>query len=160
MGCSSEKHVETKEVSKNQNNSKNIEPNKEPEKALNKKEENEKETNEEILYLEYETSTDNENIRLFGNDVDEFDDYTLPFYERENNKFDLYDNNGNKINNFIYAFEKSGIHKIKMIIKEKITDFSYMFYDCNKLKGITGYIDTSNIESFFWLFKLFFLSRY
>ena len=39
-----------------------------------------------------------------------------------------------------------------MILKEKITSFGYMFYNCDKIKGITGYIDTSNIKCFSWLF--------
>ena len=108
-----------------------------PEKALNKKEEDitQNETNEEILYLEYETATDNEEIRLFGNEVDEFDDYTLPFFERESTKFDLYYND-TKIDTFYYEFPKAGTHKIKMVLKGKITNFTYMFYHCNNLNSI------------------------
>ena len=94
MGCSSEKQVKTKQENKNQikkeqNEEKNIELNKESEKAIKEKDEIENKSNEEVLYLKYETTSDNEEVRLFGNDVNEFDDYTIPFYEREHNKFDL-----------------------------------------------------------------------
>ena len=177
MGCSS--HIDTSEkiipnqvnqVIKEQNTQqKNIEQNKipsktleinqklknkEPVKSLTKKEEkiNENETNEEILYLEYETTSDNEEILLLGNEVDEFDDYTPPFYEREHTKFDLYYND-NKIDIFYYTFEKAGTHLIKMVLKGKISNFTYMFYNCTNLKSIKGYIDTSNIRSFSWLFN-------
>ena len=139
---------QTKAIDNKQESKNNI-----PEKALNKKEENiiQNETNEEILYLEYETTSDNEEIRLFGNEVDEFDDYTLPFYEREYKKFDLYYND-TKIDTFYYEFQKAGTHKIKMVLKAKITNFTYMFYNCSNLKSIKGYIDTSNVKSFSWLF--------
>ena len=149
MGCSSDKNVQTKEdktgseVNKKQNEGKSININ---------TDENEIKNKEQILYLKYETKSDNEEISLFGNDVDEFDDFTIPFFERENNKFELYEDD-NKIDNFFYTFEKSGIHTIKMVLKEKIADFSYMFYDCENLKGITGYIDTSSVRSCFWMFN-------
>ena len=41
------------------------------------------------------------------NDMDEYDDFTPTFFVREENKFELYDdNNMNKIDNCIYTFEK------------------------------------------------------
>ena len=147
MGCTSDKHIKTKDenipnqVIQQVNQEQNIEHKNESVKVLeSKKEENNKEKQtlnkeeeneirEEILYLEYETTSDNEEIRLFGNEVDEYDDYTIPFFEREYTKFDLYYNDI-KINEFYYTFEKAGIHTIKMTIKEKITDFTYMFYNC------------------------------
>ena len=64
-----------------------------------------------------------------------------------------YDNDIIKINVCIYALERPGIHTTKMIIKAKITDFSIMFYDCEKLKGITGYIDTNKAKRFSWMFN-------
>ena len=154
MGCTSNKRVLTTSINpaiqKVKIGEKNIEVNKEPEKITKQKEENH--IKEEMLLLKYETETENETIRLFGNDVDEFDDFTIPFFEREKDKFELYENDI-KINDCIYAFERPGIHTIKMIIKAKITDFSYMFYDCEKLKGITGYIDTSKAKRFSWMFN-------
>lgn len=147
MGCASGKNVQAKEekpisqINKKQNEGINIKGN---------PDENEIEKKEQVLYLKYETTLENEKIRIFGNDVDEFDDYTTPFFEREYNKFELYEDD-NKICNFMYTFKKSGIHTIKMVLKENITNFSYMFYDCNNLKGITGYIDTSDVRSLFWM---------
>ena len=99
MGCSS--NVDTKEgktpnklnqeleeqnidqniIEQNKIQNEQVPKNNEQIKSSNVKEEkiNENETNEELLYLEYETTSDNEEILLFGNEVDEFDDYSLPF---------------------------------------------------------------------------------
>ena len=68
------------------------------------------------------------------NDVDEFDDLIPTFFNREENKFELYDDNMNTIDDCVYTFEKDGIHLIKMIIKEKINNFSYIFYKLQKIK--------------------------
>ena len=136
MGCSS--NVDTKEgktpnklnqeleeqnidqniIEQNKIQNEQVSKNNEQIKSSNVKEEkiNENETNEEILYLEYETTSDNEEILLFGNEVDEFDDYSLPFYEREHTNFDIF-YNSNKIDTFYYTFDKAGVHLIKMIIK-------------------------------------------
>ena len=44
--------------------------------------------------------------------------------------------NGNK-SNLINKYKlKKGDNNIKIIIKNKITDLEYMFYNCNKLKDI------------------------
>ena len=43
-----------------------------------------------------------------------------------------------------------------MIIKEKINDFSYIFYNCRKLKWINEYIDVKNGRNFSWMFYNYF----
>ena len=156
MGCSSNVNTIEDKIPSQQNqvNTEQKDAEKNKSQSSNKNEEQiiKNETKEEILYLEYETTSDNEEILLFGNEVDEFDDFNLPFYEREHTKFDIYYNNI-KIDAFYYTFEKSGTHLLKMIIKEKISNLSYMFYNCENLKSIKGYINTNHIRSFFWLFN-------
>ena len=106
----------------------------------------------EILFLTYETKSDDEDILLIGNDKDMDDKYNLPFFDGVQIKFDLYDNNI-KITGPQHTFAKKGMHKIKMIIKEQIYNFSYMFYNCVKLKSIKGYINTSKAKDFSWMFS-------
>ena len=80
----------------------------------------------EILFLEYETKCDDEEVLLISNDIN--NKYYISFYDGVQNKFELYDCDGNvAIQGPTHTFGKKGIHKIKMVIKEQILDFSYMF---------------------------------
>ena len=106
----------------------------------------------EILFLTYETKSDEENILLIGNDKDMDDKYNLPFFEGVQIKFDLYENN-KKIIGPMYTFPRKGMHTIKMEIKEQIYNFSFMFYNCVKLKCIKGYINTNKAKDFSWMFS-------
>ena len=109
----------------------------------------------EILFLEYETECDNEEVLLISNEIN--DKYKFSFYDGVQNKFELfdYDNEVNKvkIQGPIYTFGKKGIHTIKMVIKEQIFDFSYMFFNCVNLRGINGYINTSDAKNLSWMFS-------
>ena len=106
----------------------------------------------ETLFLEYETKCDNEEVLLVSNEIN--DKYKFSFYDGVKNKFELFDyDNKVKIQGPIYTFGKKGIHKIKMVIKEKIFDFSYMFYNCVNLRGIEGYINTSDAKNLSWMFS-------
>jgi hypothetical protein len=49
---------------------------------------------------------ENETILLMRNDVDEFDDLIPTFFDREENKFELYDDNMNTIDDCVYTFQK------------------------------------------------------
>ena len=82
----------------------------------------------EILFLEYETKCDYEEVLLISNDIN--NKYYISFYDGVQNKFELYDydyDNKVKIQGPTHTFGKKGIHTIKMVIKEKILDFSYNF---------------------------------
>ena len=62
--------------------------------------------------------------------------------------------NGNK-NDLIKCYDlKRGVNKIKIIMKNKITNLEYMFYDCKSLKNIEElkYLDTKDINNFSCMF--------
>ena len=104
----------------------------------------------EILFLEYETKCDYEEVLLISNDIN--NKYYISFYDGVQNKFELYDNKV-KIQGPRYTFGKKGIHRIKMVIKEQILDFSFMFFNCVNLRGIKGYINTSTAKNLSWMFS-------
>ena len=71
------------------------------------------------------------------------------FVEKNKNNIELFIN-GNK-NVLINKYNlRKGENNIKIIIKNKITNLEYMFYDCKYLKKIEGlkYLDTKNINNF------------
>ena len=106
----------------------------------------------EILFLEYETKCDYEEVLLISNDIN--NKYYISFYDGVQNKFELYDyDNKVKIQGPTHTFGKKGIHIIKMVIKEQILDFSYMFFNCVNLRGIKGYINTSAAKNLSWMFS-------
>ena len=74
----------------------------------------------------------------------------------ENNKYNIeLIINGNK-NNLIKEYKlKKGRNNIKIIIKNKITNLEYMFYDCKLLKNIKEleYLDTKDINNFASMFN-------
>ena len=90
----------------------------------------------------YETDKEgNENI--FGD----------KFVENNKNNIDLIING---IKNYLMSKRKlkKGENKIKIIIKKKITNLEYMFYDCKSLKNIKEleYLNTKNINNFEGMF--------
>ena len=106
----------------------------------------------EIIFLEYETKSDDEDVLLISNET--CDKYTFSFFDGVQNKFDLIDYDKNvKIPGPTYNFSKKGIHTIKMVIKEQILDFSCMFFNCVNLKEIKGYINTSESKNLSWMFS-------
>jgi len=94
--------------------------------------------NENEINIIYETNDEGiENI--FGE----------KFVEKNKNNIELFIN-GNK-NVLINKYNlRKGENNIKIIIKNKITNLEYMFYDCKYLKKIEGlkYLDTKNINNF------------
>ena len=73
----------------------------------------------------------------------------------ENNKNNIELNiNGNK-SEIVNKYKlKKGNNEIKMIIKNKITNLEYMFYECNKLKNINElkYFNTKFCNNFSFMF--------
>ena len=76
------------------------------------------------------------------------------FVKNNKNNFDLIIN-GIEYNLIDYYYElKKGENNIQLIIKNKITNLEYMFYNCICLKNIDGlkYLDTKNINNFSYMF--------
>ena len=105
----------------------------------------------QVLSLKYETDSDNENVLLIGNDTEGSTNDYISFLDGEKNYFELY-YNGEIIKGPYYRFDKKGTHSIKLKLNKLIHDFSFMFYNCVKLKGIEGYINTSEANKFSWMF--------
>ena len=77
------------------------------------------------------------------------------FVENNKNNIDLVINENEKsILTNRYKFLKAGKNTITIIIKNKITNIEYMFYDCKSLKNITEleYLDTKDIKNFSYIF--------
>ena len=75
------------------------------------------------------------------------------FVENNKNNIELIIN-GNK-NELISKYKlKKGENNIKIIIKNKITNLEYMFYECKSLKNIKEleYLDTKDINNFSFMF--------
>jgi len=74
----------------------------------------------------------------------------------ENNKYNIeLIINGNK-NNLVKEYKlKKGRNNVKIIIKNKITNLEYMFYDCKLLKNVKEleYLDTKDINNFTSMFN-------
>ena len=84
-------------------------------------------------------------VNLFGSE----------FVNFNRNKIELTINNVNKKHKIIDTFYLSkGENKIKLFIEEKLSNLSYMFYNCNSLKNISQlrYLDTSEVKNFSYLF--------
>ena len=77
------------------------------------------------------------------------------FVNFNRNNIELTINNENKKHKIIDTFYLSkGENKIKIFIKAKLSNLSYMFYNCNSLKNISElrYLDTSEVKNFSYLF--------
>ena len=75
------------------------------------------------------------------------------FVERNKNNIELFINN--KKNELINKYElKEGKNIITIIIKNKLTDLSYMFYNCKFLQDISElkYLDVSESKDFSYMF--------
>ena len=75
------------------------------------------------------------------------------FVENNKNNIELIIN-GNK-NDLINKYElRKGENSIKMIIKNRITNLEYMFFECKSLKNIEElkYLDTKDINNFNYIF--------
>ena len=77
------------------------------------------------------------------------------FVENNKNNIDLVINGNKKIILTNRYKLKEGTNKIKIIIKNKITNIEYMFCGCNSLKNITEleYLDTKDINNFSYIFS-------
>ena len=76
------------------------------------------------------------------------------FIENNKNNIELLIN-GKKEGKLTNRYKlKEGINIITIIIKNKITNIEYMFYDCKSLKNITEleYLDTKDIKNFSYIF--------
>jgi surface protein len=76
------------------------------------------------------------------------------FVKNNKKNFDLLIN-GIEYNLIDYYYElKKGENTIQLIIKNKITNLQYMFYNCICLKNIDGlkYLDTKNVNNFSYMF--------
>ena len=135
--------------------------------------------NQEILVLTYITKQDNETIKIIGDESLDLNEFSygglepnfeeeihnslisyygnknpVPFYPRESNKFELYDIESEKlIKDNKFTYKKKGEHQIKLVIKEKLGDISFMFQGCKNLKSIKGYIDVSENKNFTGVFN-------
>ena len=97
--------------------------------------------------LIYETNQLNEEIQLLSNKTE--DNIKQGFFTRENSKFNLIDLEKNiSIKSSNYIFDSIGRHLIKLEFKENITDFSYMFYECNNLIAIAENFLVNNATNF------------
>ena len=76
------------------------------------------------------------------------------FVKNNRNNIDLIIN-GNKINLVSSYNLKKGENKITLIIKNKLTDLSYMFFDCTALKNMEElrYLNTENVTNFSYIFS-------
>ena len=78
------------------------------------------------------------------------------FVKNNKNNIDIIIN-GNK-NNLVHKYKlKKGENKITLIIKEKLTNLSYMFNCCYSLKNIDGlkFLNTSDVTDFSYMFNMF-----
>ena len=104
--------------------------------------ENTKEELAKEVILIYQNDKDNNKIRLIGDNF------------KERSKIELYNIDENKlIIENEYTFKNKGEKKIKMIIKESINDFSFMFNDCRQLIRINGMMNVSNGTNFGYMFS-------
>ena len=93
----------------------------------------------------------------FGNYIDgkdgKFNIFGDKFIENNKNNIDLIINGTKKGLVKEYKLNK-GENKIEIIIKNKITNLEYMFYNCTKLKNIEElkYLDTKEVNSFEGMF--------
>jgi len=76
------------------------------------------------------------------------------FVENNKNNIDLLIN-GDKTNLSSTYFLKKGENYITLIIKNKLTDLSYMFYNCFSLKNMEElrYLNTENVTNFSHIFS-------
>ena len=97
------------------------------------------------IILIYEKKSDyNEANNIFGS----------KFVENNKDKIELIIN-GEK-NELISEYKlKEGENKLEIIIKNKITNLEYMFYNCISLKNIEGlkFLDTKEIKNFSYMFS-------
>ena len=101
-------------------------------------------------YNEKEDKIINEiNIMCKTNEEDIENIFGKEFVENIKNNIDLIINE-NKNDLFKKYKLKKGENYIKIIIKNKITNLEYMFWDCNSLKNIEKlkYFDTKDIKNF------------
>ena len=106
-----------------------------------------------IYFVEGEGEVEDE----FGNYIDgkdgKFNIFGEKFIENNKNNIDLIINGTKKGLVKEYKLNK-GENKIEIIIKNKITNLEYMFYNCTKLKNIEElkYLDTKEVNSFEGMF--------
>ena len=91
----------------------------------------------------YKTDKESE-VNIFGKQ----------FVQNNKNNIELVIN-GNKIDLINRYKLKKGENIIKIIIKNKITNLEYMFYNCESLQNIKEleYMDTRDISNFDWMFS-------
>ena len=88
----------------------------------------------------YKNDKDSNKIRLIGDNF------------KERSKIELYIIDDDKlITDNEHSFNSKG--EIKMIIKESINDFGFMFKDCSQLIKISGMINVSNGTNFGYMFS-------
>ena len=114
----------------------------EPETEILKKPSGENKTLAELKVCYYVDNI-NQKVLLFGD----------KFYNRECSRIEIYvTEDDKKIDTYEYVFDCSGVHYIRLLIKEKISNFSYMFCGCYNLVGIEGELDVSECKDFGWMF--------
>ena len=92
------------------------------------------------------------------NNDNEFSDYRNNIFGSkfvENNKDNITLIINGKESKLINEYNLNiGRNDIQMIIKNKLTNLEYMFYECESLSNIyeLKYIDTKNIKNFSWIF--------
>ena len=88
-----------------------------------------------------------------GNDGDEFNILGAYFIQNNYNKIEIY-KNGRKYDLKERCYLGKGENKIKIKIKNKINDFSSMFYNCPKLKNIDElkYLNIEDCINFSYMF--------
>ena len=98
--------------------------------------------NKNEINIIYETDEEG-NKNIFGD----------KFVKNNKNNIELIIN-GNRNDLIKCYYLKRGVNKIKIIMKKKITNLEYMFYDCKSLKNIEElkYIDTNDINNFSCMF--------
>ena len=103
-----------------------------------KDKEKKEELGKEVLLI-YQNDKDSNKIRLIGDNF------------KERSKIELYIIDDDKlITDNEHSFNSKG--EIKMIIKESINDFGFMFKDCSQLIRIDGMLDVSSGTNFGYMF--------
>jgi len=106
------------------------------------------------LFSEYNNKNKNEINIIYEADEEGFENiFGDEFVKNNRNNIELIIN-GNK-NNLVEEYKlKKGENKVKIIIKNKITNLEKMFYECKSLKNIEElkYLDTKEIKDFSLMF--------